>query len=386
MDAVDNRTNIRDFLTSRRARVTPEQAGLPAYTGLRRVAGLRREEVAVLAGVSVDYYTRLERGNLTGVSESVLHAVAQALQLDDAERDHLFDMARAANAIPRGRRRHSPAGLRPSVQRVLDAITAAPAWVHNDRLDFLGGQPARLRPLLGDVHRPGPPCEQRPLHVPEPAITGLLPASWEQIADNTVAILRGAAGRDPYDENLTRLIGELSTRSEDFRTRWAAHNVRLHRTGMKRVHHPAVGDLDLTYEAMELPADPGLTMFTYTAEPGTPSEDGLKLLASWAATQDVAVPPPIQAIPRSSRNARTGHAVTVGLQRRLVLIPCGFEVFDARQRARVIAASTMALVSAVIVRNFAIAAGGARQRWDRGRRRSSRSGSMPRAMRAQGPL
>ena len=138
MDGVDNRTNIRDFLTSRRARVTPEQAGLPAYTGLRRVAGLRREEVAVLAGVSVDYYTRLERGNLAGVSESVLLAVARALQLDDAERDHLFDMARAANVMPRGRRRHSPAGLRPSVQRVLDAITTAPAWVHNDRLDFLG--------------------------------------------------------------------------------------------------------------------------------------------------------------------------------------------------------------------------------------------------------
>ena len=289
MDGVDNRTNIRDFLTSRRARVTPEQAGLPAYTGLRRVAGLRREEVAVLAGVSVDYYTRLERGNLAGVSESVLLAVAQALQLDDAERDHLFDMARAANVVPRGRRRHSPAGLRPSVQRVLDAITTAPAWVHNDRLDFLGANRLGYALYSEMFTDPVRPVNSARFMFLNPRSRDFYP-KWDQIADNTVAILRGAAGRDPYDENLTRLIGELSTRSEDFRTRWAAHNVRLHRTGIKRVHHPAVGDLELTYEAMELPADPGLTMFTYTAEPGTPSEDGLKLLASWAATQDTLGP------------------------------------------------------------------------------------------------
>jgi transcriptional regulator with XRE-family HTH domain len=133
---MDHRKDIRDSLTSRRSRITPDRAGLPAYGGKRRVAGLRREEVALLAGVSVDYYTRLERGNLTGVSESVLHAVAGALQLDDAEREHLFDLARVANATPRTRRRTS-AAVRPSVQRVLDAMSGAPAWVHNDRLDFL---------------------------------------------------------------------------------------------------------------------------------------------------------------------------------------------------------------------------------------------------------
>ncbi len=153
------------------------------------------------------------------------------------------------------------------MQRVLDAISSAPAWVHNDRLDFLARQPAWLRVVLGVLHRSGPAGEQRPLHVPQSAVARLLPGLGA-IADNTVAILRGAAGRDPYDEKLTKLVGELSTRSEDFRTRWAAHDVRLHRTGVKHLHHPVVGDLELTYEGMELPSDPGLMLFAYTAEPG----------------------------------------------------------------------------------------------------------------------
>ena len=286
LDYVDHRKDIRDFLTSRRARITPERAGLPAYGGRRRVTGLRREEVALLAGVSVDYYTRLERGNLTGVSESVLHAVARALQFDDAEREHLFDLAHAANATSRTRRRSSAAGVRPSVQRVLDAMSAAPAWVHNDRLDFLAAN--RLGYALYSEFFTDPirPANSARFMFLNPRSREFYP-DWEQIADNTVAILRGAAGRDPFDEKLTKLIGELSTRSEDFRTRWAAHNVRLHRTGVKRLRHPVVGDLELSYEGMELPADPGLMLFAYTAEPGTRSEDGLKLLASWAATQEL---------------------------------------------------------------------------------------------------
>ena len=286
LDGVDHRKDVREFLTSRRARITPERAGLPAYGGKRRVAGLRREEVALLAGVSVDYYTRLERGNLAGVSESVLHAVARALQLDEAEHEHLFDLARVANVTPRSQRRTGTARVRPSVQRVLDAMSAAPAWVHNDRLDFLAANRlgyALYSELFVDPVRPANSARFMFLN---PRSRDFYP-DWEQIADNIVATLRGAAGRNPFDEKLTKLVGELSTRSEDFRTRWAAHNVRLHRAGVKHLHHPVVGELELRYEGMELPADPGLTLFVYTAEPGTRSEDGLKLLASWAATREL---------------------------------------------------------------------------------------------------
>ena len=235
----------------------------------------------------VDYYTRLERGNLTGVSENVLHAVARALQLDDAERQHLFDLARAANAAPRTRRRSSSVGVRPSVQRVLDAMSGAPAWVHNDRLDFLAANRLGYALYSEFFTDPVRPANSARFMFLNSRSRDFYP-DWEQIADNTVAILRGAAGRDPFDEKLTKLVGELSTRSEEFRSRWAAHNVRLHRTGVKYLHHPVVGDVELTYEGMELPADPGLMLFVYTAEPGTPSEDGLKLLASWAATQELA--------------------------------------------------------------------------------------------------
>lgn len=279
-----NSDDVREFLTSRRARITPEQAGLPAYGGNRRVSGLRREEVAMLAGVSVDYYTRLERGNLSGASDSVLEALARALQLNDAEIAHLYDLARAADVAPRARRRRSPQTVRPSVQRVIDAITGAPAWVRNDRGDVLAANElgrALYLDLMAETVQP--PNNSR--------FTFLNPkarqfyAEWGQAADDIVAILRSAAGRNPYDRDLTDLVGELSTRSEEFRVRWARHDVKYHRTGRKRVHHPIVGDLDLAFEALELPGEPGLRINVYTADPGTPSEDALKLLASWAATQ-----------------------------------------------------------------------------------------------------
>ena len=285
---MDNRADAREFLSSRRAKITPEMARLPTYGGRRRVAGLRREEVALLAGVSVDYYTRLERGNLSGVSESVLDSLARALQLDEAERAHLFDLARAANTSPRTRRRSAPRQVRPSLQRLLDSITTAPAWVRNGRMDFLAANRlgyALYSEVFADPVRPANNARYVFL---DPRSQSFY-SDWEQGANDLVAILRSEAGRDPYDRDLHDLIGELSTRSETFRTRWASHNVRFHRTGIKRLHHPVVGDLELTYEAMEFPADPGLTMFVYTAEPGSASEDALKLLASWAATQDQAV-------------------------------------------------------------------------------------------------
>jgi len=281
---VDNRTEVREFLSSRRARLSPQQAGLPAYGGNRRVPGLRREEAAMLSGLSVDYYIQLERGHLKGVSESVLNAVANALQLDDAERAHLFDLARAASTSGTTARRASPQHVRPCLQRVLDAITDAPAWIRNGRADVLATNRlgrALYAPVLQDPVRPANTARFTFLNAGGPQFY----RDWEATAKDMVAVLRAEAGRNPYDRGLSDLVGELSTRSGTFRTLWATHDVMVHRTGRKRLHHPVVGDLDLTYEAFDLPADPGLRMLVYTAEPATPTADALSMLASWAATQ-----------------------------------------------------------------------------------------------------
>jgi transcriptional regulator with XRE-family HTH domain len=284
---MNDHTEIQEFLASRRARITPEQAGLPVYGGNRRVKGLRREEVAMLAGVSVDYYVRLERGNLSGASDSVLDGVARALQLDDAEREHLFDLARRTPAPATNRRRSPARPLRPALQHMLDAIGDAPAWIRNDRHDLIAtNQLARAlyAPVLADPRRPANTA--RFIYL-DPAAPQFF-TDWDKTADDIAAMLRAEAGRNPYDKNLTDLIGELSTRSEVFRKRWADHNVRHHRTGIKRLHHPEVGDLELHFEAMTLASDPGLTLLIYTATPGTPSADNLRLLATWAATQEQA--------------------------------------------------------------------------------------------------
>lgn len=282
---VDTKKETREFLTSRRARITPEQAGLPTY-GARRVPGLRREEVAVLAGVSVPYYTRLERGDMNGVSEGVLEALARALQLDEAERAHLFDLARAAQ--PAGlppRRRQTRQRVRPAVQQVLDTMTGAAALVGNDRLDILASNQLG-RALFSELYAgPTRPANfARFVFLDRRARDFYL--DWDRAATDTVAILRSAAGRDPHDRDLSDLVGQLSTQSEEFRTRWATHNVRIHRSAVKHLNHPTVGDLTLNFESLELPADPGLAISTYTAEPGSKSEEALNLLGSWAATVD----------------------------------------------------------------------------------------------------
>jgi transcriptional regulator with XRE-family HTH domain len=284
---VDTKQEIREFLTSRRARITPDQAGLAAY-GSRRVPGLRREEVAVLAGVSAPYYTRLERGDMNGVSESVLAALARALRLDDAERAHLYDLARAAHPMPpRPRRRQSKQGLRPEIQWMLDAITGAAAFVSNERLDILAANQLG-RALFSELYAaPGRPVNTARFVFLDPRAEASY-GDWDRVATESVAILRSAAGRDPYDRDLSDLVGELATQSEAFRTRWAAHNVRFHNTGVKRFHHPDVGELHLSYNRLDLAADSGLTLFTYTAEPGSRSEEALKLLGSLAATVDPA--------------------------------------------------------------------------------------------------
>jgi transcriptional regulator with XRE-family HTH domain len=285
MGRIDQRTEVREFLSSRRARITPEQAGLPAYGGNRRVTGLRREEVAMLAGVSVDYYVRMERGNLSGASEGVLHALARALQLDDPEREHLFALARATGPSRRPRRAVATT-VRPAVQQVLDAFSDAPAWVRNGRHDIVAmnrlGR-ALYAPVLADPRRPA--NTTRFVYL-DPAAPEFF-VDWERIAGDAAAMLRLEAGRNPLDPALIELVGELSTRSEIFRRRWASHDVQFHRSGRKRLRHPVVGQLDLNYESMELPSEPGLTLNVYTAAADTPTADALKMLASWAATQEL---------------------------------------------------------------------------------------------------
>jgi transcriptional regulator with XRE-family HTH domain len=286
MGQIDHRAEVREFLSSRRARITPEQAGLPAYGGNRRVEGLRREEVAMLAGVSVDYYVRMERGNLSGASESVLDALAHALQLDEAEREHLFALARTAGTSPR-RRRTTPTSVRPAVQQVLNAITDAPAWVRNGRHDILAMNRlarALYSPVLADPRRP---VNTTRFVYLDPAAPEFF-VDWERVAADAAAMLRLEAGRNPNDPALITLVGELSTRSEVFRQRWASYDVQYHRSGRKRLRHPVVGQLDLNFESMELPSEPGLFLNVYTATPDSPSADALKMLASWAATQEIA--------------------------------------------------------------------------------------------------
>jgi hypothetical protein len=287
----DVRAQIREFLTTRRARISPEQAGLPVYDGdRRRVPGLRRSEVASLAGISPEYMTKLERGNATGVSDSVIDGLTHALQLDQAERAHLQDLLRTAGSTRPPRRRPTRQRVRPTIQRLLDTMTGAAAFVLNGRLDVLAANDlgkALYAPIHADPTRPANTARFVFL---DPHATEFF-RDYDKAANDTVALLRAEAGHNPYDRDLSDLIGQLSTRSEEFRRRWAAHNVRIHTTGVKRLHHPVVGDLDLTFESLVLPGDTGQNLLTYTAEPGSPTQDALRLLASWAATSDNLRPP-----------------------------------------------------------------------------------------------
>ncbi len=286
MEDVDNRAEVREFLTSRRAKITPEQVGLPTH-GQRRVPGLRRSEVASLAGVSIEYYARLERGTLAGVSANILDAIARALRLDAAERAHLFHLAQAADgtaALVRPRRRPSTRwSTRPSLQWTLDVITAGPAIIGNGRQDLLAAN-ALGRAFYSEVYAdPTAPPNFARFTFLDTAARRFFP-DWDLAADMCVANLRTAAGQDPHDKDLHDLVGELTTRSEDFARRWGAHNVRTHGTGVKHFHHHVVGDLTLAYESLDLVAEPGLRMTIYAAEPASPTEHALALLASWAAT------------------------------------------------------------------------------------------------------
>jgi transcriptional regulator with XRE-family HTH domain len=287
---MNNRTEVREFLMSRRARLTPEDAGLTAGPN-RRVAGLRRSEVALLADVSVEYYAKLERGSIAGASASVLESLARALHLDDTERAHLFDLARAADGIPTSgrprRRATAQAGARPSLQWALEAITEGVAFVRDPYQNLLATNAlgrAFYSPVIGDGGRTPNLARFQFL---DPASRDFYP-DWELFGEMCVGVMRSEAGRDPHDRTMQDLVGELSTRSETFRALWGAHNVRTHGSGTKRFRHPVAGELTLAYEELAITAEPGLVLLVYTAEPGSPSAERLRLLASWGASEDTA--------------------------------------------------------------------------------------------------
>lgn len=280
VSVMDARAEVRDFLTSRRARITPDRAGLATYGEKRRVPGLRRAEVAMLAGMSVEYYTQLERGNLAGASESVLEALARALQLDEAERAHLFDLAHATGS-PNTDRKTARPKVRPSIYRVLEALNT-PAYLRNSRMDILAANQMCFA-LYADILTP----QDLPLNLARFVFldprAGAFFLDWDSVADDTAAALRTEAGRNPLDRGLSDLVGELATRSEAFGSRWARHNVRFHRTAPKRIHSKIVGELELTGDALELPGD-GLTLITYTAAADSHAQEQLGFLASWSSS------------------------------------------------------------------------------------------------------
>jgi transcriptional regulator with XRE-family HTH domain len=285
---MDNRAEVREFLMSRRARLTPEEAGIAAGSN-RRVAGLRRSEVALLADVSVEYYAKLERGSIAGASSSVLESLARALRLDDTERAHLFDLARAADGIPasgRPRKRSTTQAVaRLSLQWALEAITEGVAFVRDPYQNLLATNAlgrAFYSPVIGDGGRTPNLARFQFL---DPASRDFYP-DWELFSEMCVGIMRAEAGRDPHDRTMQDLVGELSTRSETFRALWGAHNVRTHGSGTKRFLHPVAGELTLAYEELAITAEPGLVLMVYTAEPGSPSAERLRLLASWGASED----------------------------------------------------------------------------------------------------
>ncbi|MCS6557600.1 helix-turn-helix transcriptional regulator [Curtobacterium flaccumfaciens] len=285
---MNHRDEARDFLSSRRARITPEQAGVETFGTRRRVTGLRREEVARLAGVSIDYYTRLERGNLQGVSDSVLDAIGRALQLDPAEQEHLRDLSQHQNETPRRAGRVVPvAAVRPELQYLLDVVTDAPAMIINNRQDIVAANALGFAMHSDLVAAPVRPMNFSRFIFLDPQARNFY-QDWQRAAHTNVAILRREAGRTPNDKDLAALIGELSMRSDDFRELWAAHDVRRHYAGVKSFRHSVVGPLELHFQTLELAEDPGLSLTIYPATPGSPTADALRVLASWAATEGIA--------------------------------------------------------------------------------------------------
>ncbi|MFJ2865658.1 helix-turn-helix domain-containing protein [Kitasatospora sp. NPDC087314] len=281
---MDQRTELSEFLRSRRARLRPEDVGLPGTTTRRRVPGLRREELAQLAGVSTAYYTRLEQGHGESVSAAVLDAIARVLRLSPAEREHLGRLTKPARRRP-GRAVTRRQCVRPALQQLLDAMEGVPAYVIGRRLDVIGWN--RLgTALLGDFAAMPPEQRNMAWHVFLDPAAHELYQDWEGKATDVVGMLRLDAGRDPDDPRLASLIGELSLKSADFRRLWAAHGIQDKGHGTKQLHHPVVGRLSLQYETLRPAGEPDQVLVTYHAEPGSGSAESLRLLASWAATDD----------------------------------------------------------------------------------------------------
>lgn len=282
---MEHNAELKEFLRTRRARLNVEDVQVGGTGGVRRVPGLRREEVARLAEVSVDYYSRLEQGRNLNVSDDVLDAVARALRLDEVERSYLFQIARAN---PRRARRRTPARVqrvRPGVRRILETLDdVTPAFVFGRRMDILATN--RLaRALLTDFEALPPRDRNMLRYTFLDDSARELYVDWEEVARDNVAVLRLDAGRHPDDPLLTELVGELAVKSPEFRRWWADHNVRERSHGTKRYHHPLVGDLTIDYESVSLPGDPDQTLCIYTAEAGSPSETALELLATWTGSQ-----------------------------------------------------------------------------------------------------
>ncbi|MFE7774069.1 helix-turn-helix transcriptional regulator [Streptomyces sp. NPDC057445] len=279
---MDQRAELSEFLRSRRARLKPQDVGLPDFGRHRRVPGLRREELAQLAGVSVAYYTRLEQGNGQNVSVEVLDSIARALRLTETERSHLTHLAKPTEKKKRAAR--ATQTIRPQLQMLIDAMAAVPAFVLGRRMDILAWN-TMARALLGDfaVMRPEERNMARLVFL-DPAARELY-VDWQCKAVEVVSVLRLCAGCYPDDPQLSALIGELSVKSDDFRTLWAAHTVQEKGHGTKRLHHRLVGDLTLLYETLRLPDDDDLHLVTYHAEPGTASAQSLVLLAQWGVDE-----------------------------------------------------------------------------------------------------
>lgn len=284
---MDNRREVQEFLTALRSRLTPERAGLTLYGRERRVPGLRREEVAQLAGVSTAYYTRMERGDLAGVSESVLFGLVGALQLDEAETIHLLNLARTATGSRRAPRTAPQGHVSAQVAQLIDAMQDVPA-IALTRLGDPVGSNALGRALFPDLFSAGAaPLNHARYVFLDPRSRTFYP-DWESSARRAVSSLRLLAGQDPSDHALMALIGDLETHSDDFRTFWGGHTVRIHASGTKRINHPVAGELTLSYETLNLPSTPGVAIGTYLTEPGSSSADALAMLRSWIADSESA--------------------------------------------------------------------------------------------------
>ncbi|WP_371778388.1 helix-turn-helix transcriptional regulator [Streptosporangium subroseum] len=271
---------LGEFLRNRRAQIKPESIGLPATSPYRRVPGLRREELAQLAGVSADYYTRLEQGRSITPSESVLEAVAAALRLNFAERAHLFDLARPQPVCIR-RQRAEGQRVRSGIHQLLNALSGQPAFVLDRRMDVLACN-GMGRVLLTDFDALPPEHRNLVRWIILDESARVLYRDWDDVARQLVGILRLCAGRHPRDGRIVEVVGELRAKSEDFRRLWADHHVVERAFGTKRFHHSLVGDMELDYEVLLTAIDPEQVLLIYTAEPGSPSQEAMNLMASWA--------------------------------------------------------------------------------------------------------